>query len=118
MFALLLKTEIENSFPEHAFRIYLFENGEDCEGMLYLKPELCLVDYHLDSQNENAMTGLELIDKIRKRSPETDYILITNNEETELFLRSKERKIYDYLTKSENITFKLNLSISHWLKKA
>ena len=116
IFALLLKSELENSFPEGAFVISIFESGEDCEGMIYLKPDLAIVDYHLDSENKNGMTGLDLIDMIRKRSPDTDFIMVTMDEKTELFLRSKERGIHDYLTKSTNLPFKLSLSITHWLK--
>lgn len=114
--ALLLKTHLENSFPEEEFMISLFESGEDCEGMVFHKPDLAIVDYHLDGNNEKAMTGLNLIDIIRKRSPETDFIVITLDQETELFLRSKERDIYDYLIKSPNVPYSLSLSVTQWLK--
>ena len=115
MFALLLKTELENSFSERNFVISTFESGEACENMLHLEPDLVLVDYHLDSTGKDAMNGIEVIDMIRKHCPETDFIMITMDEHTELFLRSKNHDIYDYLIKSPHIAYKLNLSVSHWL---
>jgi|ERR1700752_100131 len=116
MFALRLKSELENSFPDEKFEVFIFENGETCEGHLHLNPDLAIVDYHLDSKNQNAMNGLDLIDVMRKSCPETDFIMVTMDEQTELFLRSKEHDIYDYLIKNSNLSFTLNLSVSHWLK--
>lgn len=115
-FALLLKGTLENSFPDENFEISIFESGEACLSALDIKPDLAIVDYHLNSENPEAINGIELIDKIRIKCPETEYIMITMDQRTELFLRSKEHDIFDYLTKSTNLPFKLNLSVTQWLK--
>ena len=62
------------------------------------------------------MNGIEVIEMIRRYCPATDFIMITMDEDTELFLRSKNHGIYDYLTKSTHVPYKLSLSITHWLK--
>lgn len=115
-FALLLKGTLETSFPEEKLEISIFENGEKCLRMLDAKPDLAIVDYHLNTVKQEAMNGIELIDSMRTKSHETDFIMITMDHRTELFLRSKEHGIYDYLTKSSNVPFKLTLSLSQWLK--
>lgn len=112
----LLKTELENIYKKEGFTIHKFENGEACQNMLHLNPQLAIVDYHLDSKNKNAMNGLEVMEMIRQTSPDTDFIMITNDQQTELFLRAKKHNLHDYITKGAHLTYKLSLSINLWLK--
>lgn len=115
MFALTLKGELEKHLEGIESDIRLFEDGENCNADKET-PDLVLIDYHLDGKNDQAMNGLEVIDKIREQSPETDFIMITMDEKTEVFLRSREHDIYDYITKSSSLPFKLSLTLQHWLK--
>lgn len=115
LFALTLKGELLKHLEGIASDIRLFEDGENCNSEEEA-PDLVLVDYHLDGKNDQAMNGLEVIDKIRAQSPGTDFIMITTDEKTELFLRSREHDIYDYITKSSSLPFKLSLTMQHWLK--
>jgi len=114
--SMLLKAKLEDLYKEEGFTIFKFENGESCADMLYLKPQLAIVDYHLDGKNKDAMNGIEAMEMIRKLCPETDFIMITNDEQTELFLRAKKYGIHDYIIKGAHLTYKLNLSINLWLK--
>lgn len=116
LFALLLKVEIEKSFPDQAFSISVFKSGEDCQKMLHLNPELALVDYHLNSVNRNAIDGIAVMEMIREKVPGCDFIMITADEHTELFLRSKAHTVYDYLMKDLNVGYRLSLAMNHWLK--
>lgn len=115
LFGLTLKGELQKSLEGYDYDIQLFEDGESCDAAAG-KPDLVLVDYHLDGKNDKAINGLQVIEKIRKHSPETDFIMITMDEKTELFIRSKTYQIYDYITKSSSLPFKLSLTMQHWLK--
>jgi CheY-like chemotaxis protein len=114
--SMLLKAELEKLYTEKGFTISKFESGEACKNMLHVMPQLVIVDYHLDSKNENAMNGIEVMEMIKQSSPNTDFIMITNNQQTELFLRAKKYGVHDYITKDTHLTYKLNLSIDLWLK--
>ena len=114
MFLLMLKTELERLFRGEQFIIKTFANGDECVNSMITNPDLVIVDHQLDSVKTDAMTGLETIDKIRSVSPHTDFIIVTNNEQTDLFLKSKQYDIYDYLTKSSHVIYKLDLSIRRW----
>lgn len=116
VFALVLKAELESCLPNESFKITLFETGEECRENMSGLPDLVLVDYHLNSENEDAMDGIAVIDMIRAKSPNTDFIMVTADRRTELFLRSMEHNIYDYLPKGTNVRFNLNLSINRWIK--
>ena len=112
----LLKAELENLYKQKGFTISKFESGEACQSMLHLNPELVIVDYHLDSKNKNAMNGIEVMEMVRELSPDTDFIMITNDQQTEVFLRAKKYGIHDYIIKGPHLTYKLSLSIDLWLK--
>ena len=116
MFALMLKNELIKFLESQNYHIHTFNRAEESESYLKLMPDLVLIDYHLDGNDQNAMDGLSAIEMIRKISPDTDFVMITNDLETELFLKAKQLNIYDYLTKSTNVPFKLNLTINQWLK--
>ena len=113
---MLLKSELENLYKKEGFVVYKFESGEACANMLHINPTLAIIDYHLDSKNKNAMHGIEVMEMIRKRYPNTDFIIITNDQQTEIFLRAKKYGIYDYIVKGAHLEYKLSLSINLWLK--
>jgi len=113
---MLLKAELEKLYKEEGFIISNFESGEACKDMLHLNPVLFIVDYHLDSKNENAMNGIEVMEMAREHDSSTDFIMITNDQQTELFLRAKKYGIHDYIVKSSHLAYKLSLSINLWLK--
>ncbi len=115
MFCLMLKEALSKISEIACFNIHVFENAEDCQSSLHLNPELVIVDFHLDSKNETAINGLEAVNLIRNVSPLSNFIMITNNQETELFVKSKQYDIYDYIIKGPLVAFKLNLSIQQWL---
>jgi|SRR6185312_8722841 len=114
--SLLLKAELENLYKEEGFTVLKFESGEACTNLLHLKPRLAIVDYHLDSKNKHAMNGIEVMEMIRESCPYTDFIMITNDQQTELFLRAKQYGIHDFIAKGAHLTYKLSLSINLWLK--
>lgn len=116
LFATMLRAEFEKASYLEQFEVHVFENGEACESRLSLQPDLAIVDYHLDGVNSKAMNGIEVIQLIKERSPETVFIMITMDEKAELFLRSKEEGVYDHITKGPLLPFKLELSIQQWLK--
>ncbi|MDP1843999.1 MAG: response regulator, partial [Sediminibacterium sp.] len=56
---------LEIQFLESAnFDIRAFESGEQCIANLYQKPDLIVLDYHLDGINKQALTGIQALDKI------------------------------------------------------
>jgi CheY-like chemotaxis protein len=117
LFALLLETELKRILTDKYYAIHVFENGELCERFLHMEPQLVIVDYHLDGIDANAMNGLDAIKMIKAKNPDTDFIMVTNDEMTELFLKSKKAGVYDYLTKNSSLIYKLNLLLNQWLKQ-
>lgn len=116
LFSNLIKKEVETLLENSPYEVVLFCDGESAQAMLHLQPKLIVIDYHLDGKNANAKNGIEVIESIRKQNLKTDFIMITADEHTELFLRSQKLNIYDYITKGPITAYKLGLSITSWLK--
>jgi len=117
-FAQLMVLETGKIFKEENHTVHVFENGELCEQFLHIKPDLVFVDYHLNSNNSNAMNGLQVIKMIKNTNPEMDFIIITNDEKSELFLKVLQTGAYDYLIKDSNVTYRLGQAMTKWLKRA
>lgn len=115
-FSAKLKMEVEHMLRNVPFRVYTFSTVERALECSTEYPSLILMDYHLDSRDKNAVNGLQGIDIFKKQFPAADFILITSDQEAELFLRSQDYPIYDYLLKGPHIAYQLNLTIDRWLK--
>lgn len=116
MYAAMLKKVIEEAFQNEKFEIEVFNSGEDCAKALDRIPDLVIVDYHLSPHDKEKMNGIQIMNVIKKKNPSADFIMITMDESTQLFLNSKETCIYDYLTKGRHVPYNLTLSITRWLK--
>ncbi|CAN5825896.1 hypothetical protein BH11BAC7_BH11BAC7_04190 [soil metagenome] len=64
------------------FTIETFPTAELCIEKLHHKPDVIILDYHLDSVEKNAMNGLEASEKIKKANPAIQVVLLSASEET------------------------------------
>jgi two-component system OmpR family response regulator len=62
------------------FTLYTFTTGEECLDYLELKPDLVILDYHLDGVNPYAQKGDKISELIIQKLPETETILISSDE--------------------------------------
>ena len=116
MLAKALKNEIEKTFPKLNPVISTFESGEECEKSIKTKPNLAIVDYHLDSKIKNAMNGVKTIDMIKKHSPDTEVIMFTSEEKADIAVKAMQHGAHDYIVKNEHMFRKLNMSLLQCLK--
>ena len=97
-----------------------FTTGEEALQYISLKPEVIVMDYHLDGVNPYAKKGDKISKEIKKESPTTQVIMMSSDERFRLFSKLNiTRKI---LYKDSNIITKIHSSIvlllskSHFLK--
>ena len=75
--ALLLKS-LEIEFLEHTdFIVETYPTGETCLANLSHKPDVIILDYHLDGIEKNAMNGMATLDKIKEYNNEIPDALVT-----------------------------------------
>jgi two-component system OmpR family response regulator len=114
-FAHLLETELSKLLENENHTIHVFENGELCEQFLHINPDLVFVNYHLNSNNDSVMKGLDVIKMIKQNHKETDFVMITNDEQNELFLKILQIGAFDYLIKNTGVICRLGLTVQKWL---
>lgn len=117
VFALALKADIETSFANMSVMIHIFETGETCmEKFKEEKPQVVILDYHLNSKNPVAADGIKVLDWIKKENYETNVIMLTTNDRIDIASKSFSHGAYDYVVKSETQFKKINYSLLNLFK--
>lgn len=75
-YLLMLKEELMKN-PH--FNIYTFKKGEEALLYLNLKPDLTIIDFHLNSQDPYAKNGAVIANEINKLSPTTETFVISSD---------------------------------------
>lgn len=73
-----------------------FFSGEECVKAVENGdvPEVILEDYFLENMN-----GLDVLKKVKKLSPESEFVFLTNNESMEVAVNTIKYGAYDYIIK-------------------
>lgn len=105
--ALYLKS-LEIEFTQlGGFAIKTFATGELCLQNIQDKPNLIILDYHLDSIDKNAMNGIHTLDKIKEIDPDILVIMLSSQDEIEVAVNCMHHKATDYVVKSETALIRL-----------
>jgi AraC-like DNA-binding protein/ActR/RegA family two-component response regulator len=89
-------------FLEHDnFEVETYTTGELCVKNLVHNPDIIILDYHLNSIVENAMTGIETMDKINSLNANFPIIMLSSQDEIEVAVNCLRHKAVDYVVKNE-----------------
>ena len=114
--ALYLKG-LEIEFRQHAdFDIVTFATGELCMEHLNEKPDLVILDYHLDGINKHAMNGIETLDKIKAFDAEMPVLMLSSQDKIDVAVSCMHHGAADYIVKSETAFLRLQKSITSIFK--
>ena len=110
--ALFLKS-LEIEFLEHAdFEIETFATGELCIANLSHNPDVVILDYLLNGITENAMNGIETLDKIKAFNPDIPVVMLSSQDKIEVAVNCMHHKAFDYVVKSETAFLRLQKIIT------
>ena len=110
--ALFLKS-LEIEFLENAdFIIETYPTGELCLENLSHNPDVIILDYQLDGIVQNAMNGLETLDKIKDFNPQIPVVMLSSQDKIEVAINCMHHKAFDYVVKSETAFVRLQKIIS------
>lgn len=98
-------------FTAEGFRIEAFESGEECLKALDRNPDLIILDYLFLPKGGTAMNGMEILDRIRDKKPDTPIIMLSGQENGEVVLELARKGIADYIIKDNNLLDNLHNSI-------
>lgn len=111
-YLLALKTNIETAFLTTPITIHSFETGEACMNKLnIINPQIVILDYLLNSKISEAANGLKILEWILKECPETNVIMLTNDDNVDVAIKSFKYGACDYVVKTETQFMKINNSL-------
>lgn len=114
--ALFLKS-LEIEFLNHGdFDIETFATGELCIKNLDKKPDIVVLDFHLDGIEKSAMNGLKTLDEIKKHDSEIPVIILSSQDKIDIAVQCIHHKAFDYVVKSETAFVRLQKVISSIFK--
>ncbi|MBW6534408.1 MAG: response regulator [Mariniphaga sp.] len=93
--------------------IKTFLSGEECVKAIDKgeKPDIIVQDYFLENMN-----GIDVLVQVKKKSPESEFIFLTNNESMEVAVNTIKFGAYDYIIKDKITPDKLMDRIRKILK--
>lgn len=110
--ALFLRS-LEIEFLQYAgFDIETFISGELCVEHLAGKPDVVILDYHLDGMDENAMNGIETLDKIKAYDTDIAVVMLSSQDKIDVAINCMHHKAFDYVIKSETAFMRLQKIIT------
>ncbi len=114
--AVFLKN-LEIEFLDHAdIEIETFATGEICIKNLAKKPDIIILDYHLDGIDTKAMNGIATLDKIKAYNNETAVIMLSSQDSIDVAVKCMHHKAYDYVIKSETAFVRLQKNVTDIIK--
>lgn len=81
--------------------IHTFSTGEDCLAKMDMKPDVVVLDYYFDALEEGAKNGMEVLDEIKAKHPETAVVMISAQDNMDTALETVRRGATDYVVKSD-----------------
>jgi len=97
------------------FAFESYATGELCVKNLSHKPDVIILDYHLDSVEKNAMNGIETLDKIKAFNPNIPVIMLSSQDKIDVAINCMHHKAFDYIVKSETAFMRLQKAINNFL---
>ena len=88
---------------KHNFRIKSFSTGEACLKNMEQKPNIVVLDYFLNAEDQHAMNGVHMLEKIKLTNPDTAVIMLSGQDKMQVAVDSMKYGALDYVVKNENV---------------
>jgi len=100
-------------FLQHAdFIIETYATGELCIANILNRPDVVILDYHLDGIDKNAMNGIATLDRIKEINPDIAVVMLSSQDKIEVAIDCMHHKASDYVVKSETAFVRLQKTIT------
>ena len=81
--------------------VSVFNTGEDCLKNLAEKPDIIILDFHLNSQSKDAASGMEILKTIKKHYPQIPVIMLSSQERYAVAMQTIQKGAEQYVIKDE-----------------
>lgn len=94
------------------FVIETYATGELCIAHLSNKPDVIILDYHLDGIDRSAMNGLQTLDRIKAIDMDIPVIMLSSQDSIDVAINCMHHQAFDYVVKTETAFLRLQKTIS------
>jgi DNA-binding NarL/FixJ family response regulator len=84
--------------------VHSFSSGEACLENLSLKPDIIILDYHMDTDKEGAMNGLDTLLKIVDMGTDTKVAMLSSQDNVSVAVDVLKKGAVDYIIKNSVFT--------------
>ena len=91
-----LKHHLQQKFKT-SIALMGFTSGEDCLKYSYLRPDIVVLDYYLNNENPVAMTGIEVLQKLKSESKDMIVIMLSAQDTMEVAVTCVKNGAYEYV---------------------
>lgn len=109
----MIKDFINEKFKGAVITVY--NTGEDALNGIFEKPDVIILDYHLDSANAFALNGLQILLKLKELYEDVTIIFLSGEEKAEIAANTIKYGAYDYLVKNETAFHRLEIILNNIL---
>ncbi len=111
----MLKHVIEKNTSYNA-DVMVYDTVEEFLKHLDEKPDIVVLDYYFESEDGNAPTGLEVLEQIKEKSPETEVVIISGQDDIDTALETIREGAYDYVVKDDRAIPRTQLIVDNIMK--
>ncbi len=97
---LLLKEHLNKHLP-YSLDIRTYTNGDDAMVDLPANPDLIILDYYFDGEDQSATDGVEVLKKIKNKRPEIPVVMMSHQDKIEVAVTCYDYGAKDYIIKNE-----------------
>ncbi len=94
------------------YEFHNFPTGEECLAAQKVRPAaIIFLDYNLNTQVRDAMDGIDVLQELKKMSPETEVVMISGQDKIEVAVNSIKYGAFDYIVKGEGAFYRAEKAI-------
>lgn len=105
----VLKDRIVRDIPHH---VHVFTTGEDCLKHMDDRPDVIVMDYHLNSHVKDAKTGIQILEVLKKSYPDIHVIMMSSQERYSVALQSIQKGAEQYIIKDGDAIEKISKMVN------
>ena len=107
----MLRDFLSTKFPSSDITIY--NTGEEALNGIIIDQDIVVLDYHLDSENADALNGIQVLVKLKERFANTPVIFLSSQERADISANTIKYGAYDYIVKNEAAFHRLEIVINN-----
>jgi len=93
------------------FNVRVFNSGEECLKYMNELPGIVFLDFYLDGINKDAMNGLDVLQEIKKISPNTDVVMLSGQDKIDVAVNTMKYGAFDYIVKGESAFYRAEKAV-------